>query len=273
MDGILFFFMFATILAILKSKDKSILLGMSTLLGLTVSIKWVGLAIIVPLCYLSLRRKKFGEFLLGIWWAALVYLVVVGFGQWLSHAPDVLEGIAQWNREAWDYHRALTDTHPWSSPWWGWPLLTRPVLFIYDAAGDQAAQVMTTLGNPLVWWASGLAVIGSIGHLIRERFVRKVSIVDHPLVLPLLGWAACFLPWALVHRVVFLYHYMPAYGFALLCLAYWLARWFRKDPWLVVAICVVFVIVTLYFIPFMVGWWPLSLVAIKQHLWLTSWLY
>ena len=132
---------------------------------------------------------------------------------------------------------------------------------------------MTTLGNPLVWWSSTVAVVGSFGYLVHERFVRGLKVSDHPLVMPLLGWAAAFLPWALVHRVVFLYHYMPAYGFALLCLAYWLARWFRKDPWLVIMICGLYVVATIYFLPLMVGWWPLGVDALRQHIWVTKWLY
>ena len=128
MDGILFFFMFATLVAILKNKDKAPLLGMATLLGLTASVKWVGLAVVVPLIYLSFRRRKFSELLFSLWWAVAVYVVVVGFGEWLDRAPDLLDAIVKWNIQAADYHLALTATHPWSSPWWSWPLLMRPVL-------------------------------------------------------------------------------------------------------------------------------------------------
>ncbi|HSI20845.1 MAG TPA: phospholipid carrier-dependent glycosyltransferase [Verrucomicrobiae bacterium] len=273
MDGILFFFMFATLLAMVRNKREMPMLGVATLLGLTLSVKWVGLAVIVPLAYLAYKKEKFNEFLISLWLSFAVYLVVVGLGEWVDRVPDLLQGIYDWNLQAARYHAALTDTHPYASPWWSWPILSRPVLLIYDAAPDGAVQLMTTLGNPLVWWSSSLAVVGSIVHLAYERVVRKVKISGHPLMMPLLGWAAAFLPWALVHRVVFLYHYVPAYGFALIILAYWLAKFFRRDPWTVLALCGLYLIASMYFMPFAVGWWQLSAEALKQHVWIHHWIY
>jgi len=273
MDGILFVFMIACVVAMLRVNPKRPLLVVATLIGLTTAIKWVGLAVIIPVGYIAWRKGRLPELLFSLWWSIAVYLVVVGIGEWLDSTTDLLKSIAAWHLQAWHYQLELTATHPWSSPWWSWPLLLRPVLFIYDGGQDGAVQVMTTLGNPLLWWSSTLAVVGSFGRLIYERFWLRKSIVDHPLVLPILGWCAAFLPWALVHRVVFLYHYMPAYGFALIMLAWWFTRWWKKNPWLVVTICGIFLLSFIYFVPLVVGWWPLSPENLSHHILLKSWLY
>lgn len=273
MDGILVFFMLATLLLMLNQPKRLPLLGVATLFGLTISIKWVGAAVVVPLAYLAWRQKRVGEWLFSLWWSAAVYVMVVGVGEWLDGSKDVLESIVKWNADAAHYHAALTATHPYASPWWSWPLLERPVLFIYDAAGDGAVQVMTTLGNPLLWWGSGVAVLGSVGYLLWLRLMRREPVAHHPLVLPLLGWGASFLPWALVDRVVFLYHYLPAYAFALLMVGYWLAKLFRSDGWSGVIVCSLLLAVSLYFLPLAVGWWPLSAESLGQHIWIRRWLY
>lgn len=273
MDGILFFFMIACVAAMLRAQPKKPLLLVATLIGLTASIKWVGLAVLIPVGYLAWRKGRWIELMFSLWWSAVVYLAMVGLGEYLDGVPEVLKAIVSWHIEAAQYHLHLNATHPWSSPWWSWPLLTRPVLFIYDAAQDGAVQVMTTLGNPILWWTSSLAVIGSFFHLVYLRIWKKTAVVDHPLILPLLGWAAAYLPWAFIGRVVFLYHYMPAYGFALLMVAYWLSYWWKRDMWGTIVAVAVFLLSFFYFLPLMVGWWPLSVSGLAHHIWIQSWLY
>jgi dolichyl-phosphate-mannose-protein mannosyltransferase len=273
MDGILFFFMFLTLLVMLRPPKYVGMLLVALLLGFTVAIKWVGLAIIVPLLYLAVRQKRLPEFLFSLWWAFAAYVMIVAYGQYLNGQQDLLQALVEWHMQASQYHARLTDTHPWASPWWSWPLLMRPVLFLYDVAGDARVQIMTSLGNPLLWWGSTLAVIGSFFYLVYERFVRGIAVAAHPLILPLIGWAAAFLPWAMVERVVFLYHYMPAYGFALMIVAYWGARLYRVKPEAVVGIAALLLVVSVYFLPLAVGWWPVSPEQLKAYIWIRSWLY
>jgi dolichyl-phosphate-mannose-protein mannosyltransferase len=273
MDGLLFFFMFAALLAMVKAKEDRPLLLVATLLGCAVAVKWVGLAIAVPIALVAYKKGKFGEFLFSLWWSFGIYMVIVAVGQWLIGETSIANAVVEWHLQAARYQATLTATHPYSSPWWSWPLLTRPVLLIYDSISDGGAQVMTTLGNPLVWWSSTLAVLGSIIFLVREGLAKRIKVSDHPLFMPLLGWAAAFIPFALVHRVMFLYHYMPAYGFALIILAYWLSQAFKKMPWAVVVLCAVYLGVSLYMVPLFVGWWPLTAQALTQHVWFNHWIY
>jgi dolichyl-phosphate-mannose--protein O-mannosyl transferase len=272
MDGLLVLFMVLTLLVLAEHRKGKSLLLVGLLLGLTVAIKWVGLAVLAPLLYLAWRKRVLKELGWACLVAALLYVAVVAFGEWRDGSTNLAASVLEWHRQAIGYHLRLVDTHPWSSAWWQWPFQVRPVLFIYDSSPDGSVQLMTSLGNPLLWWASTAAAVWSFGYLLWLR-IRRTAVADHPLLLPLIGWAAAYLPWALVHRVVFQYHYMPAYLFALMMLAYWGGRAWRETPWLVVGGLAIALLVSLYFMPWAVGWWPLSPDSITQHLWLRHWLY
>ena len=258
MDGILFFFIFLSFFLMVKLKPTTPIIWVATVLGLTVSMKWVGLAIIVPVAFLSVRKKRWKEFLLSIPWIAFVYIAIVTLGEVLNGSPDPLASGFLWNQQAFTYHLDLTATHPYSSPWWSWPLLQKPVLFLYDVRSDGLVNAMTTRGNTFVWWVSSAVVLSSLLYLLRRRIIEKQAIVDHPLTLFLLGYFSCLLPFIPIHRVLFLYHYLPAYGFALLMLVYWLSELWKRCWWAVILFMLVAFIVSILFLPLAVGWIPIT---------------
>ncbi len=258
MDGILFFFIFLSFFLMLKLKPGSVTVWVTTALGLTVSIKWVGLAILVPVLYLAIRRARWKEILFGMPWVLIIYVSIVTLGEYLNGAVNPIQSGIGWNIQAWVYQSTLTATHPYSSVWWTWPLLRKPVLFLYDIRPDGLVNVMTTRGNTLVWWLSGVMVLVSFVWLLYRRFVQKYAVADHPLTVLLIGWAACYLPFIPIHRVMFIYHYMPAYGFALLILTYWLSELW-KTWWVgVILFLIIAIAVSVFFLPLAVGWMPVA---------------
>jgi len=114
-------------------------------------------------------------------------------------------------------------THPYSSKWWTWPLLLRPVWYYWKDPGEVPGTVVGIwgAGNPSVWWASvpALAFAAWIG--IRERRAA--------LAFVLAGWAIHLAPWVPISRTLFLYHYLPSLLFALLALAWLLDRLWAGD--------------------------------------------
>jgi dolichyl-phosphate-mannose-protein mannosyltransferase len=258
MDGILFFFIFLSLFLMVKARERSPMIWVATVLGLTVSIKWVGLAILVPVLYVAWLKKR-KDLLTSLPWTAFVYFLTVVIGEVLDGSHDALSSAVDWNRQAWDYQATLTATHPYSSPWWSWPLLQKPVLFLYDVdPRTNLVNAMTTRGNTLVWWVSSSIVVVSLAYILYRRFYAKKAIADHPLSLFLIGYAACMLPWIPVHRVLFLYHYMPAYGFALLMLTYWLSYLWKAAWWAVIVFMMIAIGVAIYFMPLAVGWIPVT---------------
>jgi Gpi18-like mannosyltransferase len=118
-----------------------------------------------------------------------------------------------------NYEAAVADaTHPYSSKWWTWPLLLRPVWYYWK---DPAAIPGTVVGiwgsgNPAMWWAALPALLFAGWHAVRER--------SFPLAFVVVGWLIHLAPWIPIGRTLFLYHYLPSLLFGFLALGWLLDR-------------------------------------------------
>jgi dolichyl-phosphate-mannose--protein O-mannosyl transferase len=140
------------------------------------------------------------------------------------------------------------------------------------ATGD--LQVISTIGNPVLWYGSTLAVVAGIVEAARRLVARK-PIADDPLVPILLGYVFLLLPWIPGTRIPYIYNYLPSYAFALIALVYWLVRlWGRPPwgPWVVVAFTALALAATLFFLPLAMGL-PISSESMQQRIWMDSWFY
>lgn len=140
----------------------------------------------------------------------------------LQHAPsllsiDGLREILRSQRDILDYHAKLTSTHPFSSQFWTWPLNLKP-MWIYTGEG-QPRTAISILGNPLIWWGGlAVAVAAAWDNLRRAR----------PSELLLFGAiASLYLPWALVDRATFNYHYYPAVLLLIVLMSARIVEWAR----------------------------------------------
>ncbi len=114
-------------------------------------------------------------------------------------------------------------THPYSSNWWTWPLLLRPIWYFWKDPGPAPGMVVGIWGsgNPALWWASVPALIIAGWHAVRERRFDLGFVV--------VGWAIHLAPWIPIGRTLFLYHYLPSLFFALLALAWLLDRLWQGE--------------------------------------------
>ena len=279
MDGILVFFMLATFLAALLVRRRQHLLWPMALFGLTIAVKWAALPLVVPVGYILWRRGFLKPFLLTLWVPVVIYLSVVFLGQIanptgagiLFNDNNVFTNVIRWHRQAL-VNAAKAVPNVQASPWWSWPLMTRPILLFRQGYATGEVQIVFAAGNPLVWWAGTCAVIAGIFELW-WRVVRGRPIVDHPLMPILLGYVCLFLPWLPGTRIPYIYNYLPIYPFAILALVYWLCklwsfRWW--GAWVVVAFAACAVAAALYFLPLTMAL-PLGQESLQQHLWLGSW--
>lgn len=274
MDGLMLFLIVAATCIALRVKTWRSLLLLAVLVGLAASIKWVAIAVLPPVAYLLWRQRKLVEAIPYLPVAVGTYFSAVLVGEWIGRVAHPVQAALQWQNTAMTYHLALNATHPWSSRWWTWPLELRPVLLYYQESADGRISLMTTLGNPILWWLSTLAVISAVVLLV-HTFVRNWrTALDHPLVPLLIGYFSAWLPWALVHRIVFQYHYLPAYFFALLILTYFLERlWDQWNArWGAIVILLVVTLGGIYFLPFTIAT-PLTTSQISHRVWIQSWLY
>lgn len=125
-----------------------------------------------------------------------------------------------WNTQVgmFRYHSQLTATHPYESPWYTWFFDLRPVWY-YLNGNLEAGQWGSIAGfySPVLAWG-GLAALLALGaHAIREGMTSKTRLV-------VIFFLSQLLPWVLVTRCTFLYHYWASALFALLALTVWVGR-------------------------------------------------
>ena len=110
------------------------------------------------------------------------------------------------------YHSGVTATHPYSSKWWQWILDLRPILYYLEYFDNGTRSSFGAWVNPLLCWG-GLAAVLSMAYLAAARRDKTALFI-------LIGYLAQLLPWLLVPRLLFEYHYFPCTVFLLLALGH-----------------------------------------------------
>ncbi len=110
----------------------------------------------------------------------------------------------------------ITQIHPYSSRWYQWPLMQKPIFMWVSNF-----RMIYLIGNPVVWLGSLFMMAFGIVDLCFERSKRFPR-----LGFALLAYLISFVPFAFVSRPLFIYHYLPALMF---CLAFGLLWWEETD--------------------------------------------
>ena len=132
--------------------------------------------------------------------------------------------------------------HPFYSPWYEWPVIYRPMYYAMAYYTDPGKSFsIFSFGNPAVWW-TGLAgiVCVFIVFISRHRYLRddlsgsfhltSSSWSINPAFV-LLSLLAQYLPWVLVPRGTYIYHYFASVPFLILAIMLslnWLKEHFPK---------------------------------------------
>lgn len=107
--------------------------------------------------------------------------------------------------------------HTYMSSWPSWPLLARPVWFLFDKTTDDNISAIVFLGNPLVLWPALLALVVVLRDFIVARRWDAFLIAAF--------YFGPWLAWALLPRTLgFIYYYLPAATATSFALVYVLRR-------------------------------------------------
>ncbi|HWL35046.1 MAG TPA: phospholipid carrier-dependent glycosyltransferase [Frankiaceae bacterium] len=132
--------------------------------------------------------------------------------QWPTEC-GAIEGFWKYHKEIWDFHVGLSSDHPYASKPWGWLVLARPVLYVYETPRKGFSQAVLAVGTPAIWWASILALAGTAWGWVSRRDWRAAFV--------LVTFAAGYLPWFWpADRTEFFFYALPALPFLCLALAY-----------------------------------------------------
>lgn len=195
--------------------------------GLGCASKWTGIyaGAGLAILYLGVLYARWKQQKPGFWrefrTAALggvMFYVLLPFVIYLaSYLPylwrDPSFGLKDW----WDcqqymfwYHSTLEATHPFESRWYTWLLDLRPVWYYQNThlpAGLKAS--IAGMGGPVIWLVGLAAMLLLYWRQCSGRGTRTGMGV-------LILYATQLVPWMLVARCTFLYHYFPS---SIFCLA------------------------------------------------------
>ncbi len=274
------------------------LITAGVLFGLASAIKWSGLYFLAvfavyTLVVDALARRRAGvlfwasgtvfkqapvSFLLTVPTAAAAHLAtwtgwfVTTGGYYRDWSDNVWASFWHYQVSAYNFHVGLDSEHSYAADAWTWPLLVRPTSFWYSAT-DGTASLITSLANPLIWWASWAAVGYLLYRLIRYREWR-VGLV-------LTGVAAGYLPWLLYpERTTFQFYAIAFEPFLILGLTLTIGiilggaadpPWRRLSGVRVVALFLIAcALVTVFFYPVWTGM-PMPELFVRSHYWLPGW--
>ena len=176
-----------------------------------------------------------------------------------------------WNYQLhmFNYHKGVFDSHPFESPWWQWPLDIRNIwYYVSDSMPAGWVSSISALGSPAVWWAGLACLIWAA-----VRAVRGYGKRDPRLWWLLIGFCANYLPWVLVPRVTFVYHYFASVPFIVLCTVLFFEDLYDKKRWAKTAMFVFMGVVLalfLLFYPVLTGV-PMTELHASLLNWLPSW--
>jgi dolichyl-phosphate-mannose-protein mannosyltransferase len=168
-----------------------------------------------------------------------------------------LAKVVELNREMYRSNRRLTATHPYSSTWYTWPVMTRPIFYWV-----QDLSRIYLLGSPFVWYGSTAALLAAFALLIRRRGDRLLAFLAG-------AYALNLLPFVGIGRVMFLYHYFTALIFAIIIWS-WVIDRAEAKPRTVLALLLLALISFAYFAPLTYGL-PLDPPAYEHRVWLDTW--
>ena len=227
------------------SEEKLVFLALCGVsFGLGAASKWTcfyagaGLAVIWALWVIRgfrSGRLRFRDFVKNALFCVVFFIAVPCLIYYLSYIPyGVARGVTNPLSPAYlkivldnqsymfNYHSQLVATHPYSSHWYQWLLDIRPILYYLDYLPDGRHISFGAFVNPVLCWG-GLFALFVLGYLAAVRRDRASAFI-------LIGYLAQLLPWVLVPRLTFAYHYFPCTVFLALALGRCFDLTERNDP-------------------------------------------
>ena len=230
--------------------------------------------------------------------------------EWIPHLQlNPTLGFWEVQQRILQYHERVGDgpkVHPYCSRWYTWILMIRPVAYFYQIAQSTTEPLpvmgpplpagagkviydVHAIGNPALWWFSTAALLLLLWVLAQRirvwatapqsfniSTIRSVQTADTWIALYLMfNWLANLLPWVMVTRCTFIYHYMGSSVFAGLAIARFVDQWLHsyRREFRALGVTVIFLILLafIFWMPIYLGL-PLSPESLSQRLWFRSWI-
>lgn len=180
-------------------------------------------------------------------WCILFFILIPLLIYLLSYIPYMsafsgrIHSLTDYISEVWkaqvgmfNYHstKNLGMDHPFYSPWWQWPVIGKPMYYVSEQYIDRGGSMHYSIfcfGNPVIWFGGLAALLACFIRWLSMHRYRLGSqdglwhfhaeCIDCRYILILIGFLAQYLPWVLVPRGTYIYHYFASLPFLMLALS------------------------------------------------------
>lgn len=216
-----------------KDKKEWLYLALSGIfMGCAISSKWNGVYPMVALAVLffmsifakyknSSKEKVDKNYVIKTLALCCVFFVVVPlFIYCLSYIPvlransfgEYITKLIKSQIDMYNYHTKLEADHFFSSMWYTWPINLKPMWYTVTELKNGMVSSISAFGNPMIWILTPIASIYCIYKGIKYKKL--------PYLFVSLGYFSSYLPWVLVSRLCFIYHYFPCAVFGIMAIAF-----------------------------------------------------
>jgi len=249
-------------------------------ISLAVSTKWYALfalmgqmILLIVSRYSSLNKLRdlTGEQARPVLVQALLFVAVCVVVYLSTYLPQVVNGFTLWDFivqqfQMLTYHTTLSALHSFSSPWFSWPVIYKPLWLYVSNLSPDVGSTIVAMGNPVVWWIGFTAIIGCAYRYCRKRHYSHLIV--------LVAFVSQWLPYSVLARPLFIYHYymevpILCLGIALLLQDYWK---YRGSRYVTLAIILGAFYLFVVFYPVISGD-PTSSQMISLLRWFNTWVF
>jgi len=122
------------------------------------------------------------------------------------------------------YHSGVHSEHPYSSRWYQWIVDARPILYYLNSMPNNMKSAFGCFMDPLICWGGLLAIPAMIWRVFRNKDGKALFI--------LIGYFSSLVPWMIITRTTFEYHYFPCLIFLILAICHCFnSLRLRDDKW------------------------------------------
>ena len=171
-----------------------------------------------------------------VFFAAIpIVIYLLSYIPYMAYNSRRIKSIGDYINEVWksqismlNYHgtKNLGTDHPFYSPWYEWPIIKKPMYYASEQYLPKDSQLHYSIfccGNPVIWFG-GLAALTycAIRALNSRRYILsgengiwhlKTTGYDPRYMFIFTGILAQYLPWVLVPRGTYIYHYFASLPF------------------------------------------------------------
>lgn len=149
-----------------------------------------------------------------------------GFARGMAFPDMLVQG--DYYKLVWDnqvymfnYHSGVNQMHPYSSRWYEWIFDLRPILYYLEYT-DTTKYALGAFNSPLVSWAGLAAIIAMVPAFFKRR--------NPAAILIWVGYLCQLIPWIIITRTTFAYHYFGSSLFLVLAISFVLDELISRNP-------------------------------------------